>query len=116
MPPRASNISHKPHEVEYMRIQGAFTELPTEVCNELIRCYFQHVHFFLPIVDAPGFLNEYINNGSQNISRLLLWSMLLAAANVNPLLPDRRQNADLVLLSSQMRASYNEWDFHLGKP
>ena len=73
-----------------MRTHGAFTELPTEVFNELIRCYFQHVHFFLPIVDAPGFLNEYINNGTQNISRLLLWSMLLAAANVNLPLLSRR--------------------------
>jgi hypothetical protein len=83
MPPKASNISHKPHEIEYMRLQGAFENLPPDVCDELIRCYFQHVHFFLPIVDAPGFLNAYISDDSQNISRLLLWSMLLAAANVS---------------------------------
>ncbi|KAK1238144.1 hypothetical protein MKX08_002723 [Trichoderma sp. CBMAI-0020] len=74
-------ISHKPHELEYMRLQGVFSKLPDDVCDELVRCYFQHVHFFLPIVDAPAFLNEYCSNGSRNISILLYWSMLLAAAN-----------------------------------
>ncbi|KAL7929726.1 hypothetical protein V8C35DRAFT_314642 [Trichoderma chlorosporum] len=72
---------HKPHELEYMRLQGVFSRLPDDVCDELIRCYFQHVHFFLPIIDAPAFLNEYSSHGSRNISLLLYWSMLLAAAN-----------------------------------
>lgn len=67
-----------------MRLQGAFVNLPPDVCDELVCCYFQHVHFFLPIIDAPGFLNAYISDNSQNISRLLLWTMLLAAANVSP--------------------------------
>ncbi|KAM0444353.1 hypothetical protein ACHAO4_010252 [Trichoderma viride] len=74
-------ISHKPHELEYMRLQGVFSKLPDDVCDELVRCYFQHVHFFLPIIDAPAFLNEYCSNGSRNVSLLLYWSMLLAAAN-----------------------------------
>lgn len=76
-------ISHKPHELEYMRLQGVFSKLPDDVCDELVRCYFQHVHFFLPIIDAPAFLNEYCSNGSRNVSLLLYWSMLLAAANVS---------------------------------
>jgi hypothetical protein len=66
-----------------MRLQGVFSRLPEDVCDELIRCYFQHVHFFLPIIDAPAFLNEYCSNGSRNISLLLYWGMLLAAANVS---------------------------------
>ncbi|UKZ55988.1 hypothetical protein TrVGV298_009812 [Trichoderma virens] len=80
-PSTAITSSHKPHELEYMRIQGVFSKLPDDVCDELVRCYFQHVHFFLPIIDAPAFLNEYCSNGSRNISLLLYWSMLLAAAN-----------------------------------
>lgn len=75
--------SHKPHELEYMRLQGVFSKLPDDVCDELVRCYFQHVHFFLPIIDAPAFLNEYCSNGSRNVSLLLYWSMFLAAANVS---------------------------------
>ncbi|KAH8125632.1 hypothetical protein LI328DRAFT_151755 [Trichoderma asperelloides] len=77
----STTTSHKPHELEYMRLQGVFSKLPDEVCDELVRCYFQHVHFVLPIIDAPAFLNDYCNNGSRNISLLLYWSMLLAAAN-----------------------------------
>jgi hypothetical protein len=84
--PRKSDISWKPHEVEYLRHQGAFSTLPDHVCDDLIRCYFHHVHFFLPIVDAASFLTEYENNGRQNISLLLFWSMLLAAANVSGVL------------------------------
>lgn len=66
-----------------MRQQGVFTKLPDDVCDDLVRCYFHHVHFFLPVVDAPDFLNEYCKHGSQNISLLLLWSMFLASANVS---------------------------------
>src|ERR1700679_2021345 len=84
--PRISDISWKPHEVEYLRHQGAFSTLPDDVCDDLIRCYFHHVHFFLPIIDAASFLTEYENNGRQNISLLLFWSMLLAAANVSGVL------------------------------
>lgn len=75
--------AHKPHELEYMRQQGVFTKLPDDVCDDLVRCYFQHVHFFLPVVDASSFLNEYYKHGPQNISLLLLWSMFLASANVS---------------------------------
>lgn len=84
--PRQADTSWKPHEVEYLRHQGAFVTLSDDVADALIRCYFQHVHFFLPIVDAASFLTEYENKGRQNISLLLFWSMLLAAANVCQLL------------------------------
>ena len=87
--PRESDISWKPHEVEYLHHQGAFAALPDNICDDLVRCYFHHVHFFLPIVDAAAFLAEYNNNGRQNISLLLFWSMLLAAANVSLLLCSR---------------------------
>jgi hypothetical protein len=83
---KESSHSRNPYEVVYMRHEGAFATLPDDVCDDLIRCYFQHVHFFLPIVDAPTFLNEYISNGCRKISPLLFWSMLLAAANVSALL------------------------------
>ncbi|KAM3513224.1 hypothetical protein MY11210_003090 [Beauveria gryllotalpidicola] len=73
--------TRKPHEIEYMRHQGVFTKLPDDVCDELIGCYFQHVHFFLPILDVPTVLNEYWSRGSEGIDPLLLWSMFLASAN-----------------------------------
>lgn len=78
--------THKPHELEYMRCQGVFTRLPEDVCDALVHCYFRHVHFYVPIVDAPAFLNDYCAHGaaSQTLSGLLLWSMFLASANVRP--------------------------------
>jgi hypothetical protein len=81
--PRPADTSWKPHEVEYLRHQGVFDILPSDIRDDLIRCYFHHVHFFLPIVDAAAFLTEYETNGRYNISLLLFWSMLLAAANVS---------------------------------
>ncbi|KAJ6022138.1 hypothetical protein N7540_007642 [Penicillium herquei] len=71
----------QPHEVEYIQKEGGFSPLPTDVCDELIRCYFHHVHFFLPVIEASAFIQEYMNNGSQKINQLLFWSMLLAATN-----------------------------------
>ncbi|KAJ5735782.1 uncharacterized protein N7483_000907 [Penicillium malachiteum] len=71
----------QPHEVEYIHKEGGFSPLPTDVCDELIRCYFHHVHFFLPVIEASAFIQEYMNNGSQKINQLLFWSMLLAATN-----------------------------------
>ncbi|CEJ83047.1 hypothetical protein VHEMI03079 [[Torrubiella] hemipterigena] len=73
--------THKPHELEYLRLSGAFTLLPEDLYADLIRTYFHHVHFSLPIIDAARFLTEFHSNGTRNISPLLLWSMLLAAAN-----------------------------------
>ena len=80
IPPRKT--AHKPHELEYMRQQGVFSTLPDDVCDDLVWCYFRHVHFFLPIVDAATFLNEYAQNGPRGVNLLLLWSMFLASANV----------------------------------
>lgn len=80
---RATHAERKPYEIEYMRHTGAFQPLRQDVCDDLVRCYFEHVHFFLPVVNAPEFLNEYEQSGCQQVSPLLCWSMFLAAANVS---------------------------------
>lgn len=64
-----------------MHDKGVFETLPNDVADEIIRCYFEHVHFFIPVVDAAAFLNDYTSN-RHKLSPLLLWSMVLAAANV----------------------------------
>ncbi|KAJ6789457.1 hypothetical protein PWT90_00258 [Aphanocladium album] len=74
-------LAHKPHEIEYMRHQGVFNQLPGDVCDELVRCYFQHVHFFLPILDVPSFLNSYCRHGPQGSNPLQLTTLFLASAN-----------------------------------
>lgn len=89
--PRTSSSSQHPHELEYLNRKGAFLMLPDAVSDDLIHCYFEHVHFFLPIIDAANFLTEYTSHGFQNLSLLLVWSMFLAAANVS--LPLERYDA-----------------------
>jgi hypothetical protein len=64
-------------------MKGAFSAPSKELCDELICCYFHHVHPLLPIVDSQGFLEQYLKHGFQNVNLLLLWSMFLAAANVS---------------------------------
>ncbi|KAF5634684.1 cutinase transcription factor 1 beta [Fusarium sp. NRRL 52700] len=82
LPPKgALRTPHKPHQVEYMRSEGALTTLPADVCDDMIWAYFKHVHFFLPIVDAQGFLNDYHEQGPHEKHDLLFWSMMLAATN-----------------------------------
>ena len=56
--PRESDISWKPHEVEYLRHQGAFATLPDNVCDDLVCCYFRHVHFFSPNSRRSFFLGR----------------------------------------------------------
>ncbi|RBQ77930.1 hypothetical protein FVER14953_09360 [Fusarium verticillioides] len=55
--------------------------MPADVCDDMIWTYFKHVHFFLPIVDAQGFLNDYHQQGPHKKHDLLFWSMMLAATN-----------------------------------
>ncbi|KAF5967422.1 cutinase transcription factor 1 beta [Fusarium coicis] len=80
-PKGARHTMHKPHQVEYMRSEGALTTMPADVCDDMIWTYFKHVHFFLPIVDAQGFLNDYHEHGPHKKHDLLFWSMMLAATN-----------------------------------
>ncbi|KAF5614147.1 cutinase transcription factor 1 beta [Fusarium subglutinans] len=81
-PPKgALHTLHKPHQVEYMRSEGVLTTLPADACDDMIWTYFKHVHFFLPIVDAEGFLNDYHGQGPHKKHDLLFWSMMLAATN-----------------------------------
>lgn len=85
-PPTAPRLlkteAHKPHELELIRGNGGFVNLPEDVPDEIVRCYFRHVHFMIPVLNAKEFLDEYYYNGFQNINPLLMWSMCLASANV----------------------------------
>lgn len=52
------------------------------VRQELLRVYFYYIHPFLPILDAGQFLIN-TEDGNENCSRLLLWSIFFAAASVS---------------------------------
>ena len=70
-------------EMEYLRDAGVFETLAPDVSDGIVHCYFEQVHFVMPILDAPAFLNEYSKNGCQNLNLLLYWSLVLAATNVS---------------------------------
>lgn len=70
------------HDWVYLQSKGAFDLPSIDVCDCLIRAYFEHVHPLLPIIDASHFLSQYTLKGASSMNLLLLWSVFLAAANV----------------------------------
>ncbi|KIH89951.1 hypothetical protein SPBR_00258 [Sporothrix brasiliensis 5110] len=69
------------HELAYLRHEGAFQTLPPDLSDGLVRVYFEHVHFFMPILDAADVLRAHTRHGAAGLHPLLCWSMCLAAAN-----------------------------------
>ncbi len=67
---------------DYLRLKGAFTLPAQDVCRILVRTYFHHVHPTFPVINAKDFLDEFVGNGVQNISLLLLWSMFSTTTSV----------------------------------
>ncbi|CAK7199904.1 hypothetical protein SEUCBS139899_002591 [Sporothrix eucalyptigena] len=81
----ATAPSWSPHETAYLRHEGAFQTLPPDVCDDILRAYFAHVHFFIPILDVADIVRAYTQHGRmQGLHPLLCWSMCLAAANFLP--------------------------------
>ena len=68
--------------LDYLRLKGAFTLPAQDVCRTLVHTYFHHVHPTFPVINAKDFLDEFVGNGVQNISLLLLWSMFSTATSV----------------------------------
>ncbi len=72
------------HDWVYLQSKGVFDLPSVEVCDSLIRAYFQNVHPLLPIIDAAHFLSQLTLKGVSSVNLLLLWSVFLTAANVRP--------------------------------
>lgn len=63
----------------------ALESLDLLVSQNLLQCYLQHVHFFLPVLDASTLTQckeEDLRHGLLGGSPLLYWAVMLAAANV----------------------------------
>ncbi|KAF2491264.1 hypothetical protein BU16DRAFT_566176 [Lophium mytilinum] len=70
-----------PDDINYLRAKGVFSLPPSEVCDELLRCYFHHIHPILPILEADRLLNAYVDGGVQKLNLLLIWSIFSVAVN-----------------------------------
>jgi hypothetical protein len=83
--PRGKPERPWPEDMAYLRLKGVFSIPTPDICEDLVNCYFNHVHPFAPVLDSKHFLEEFVKNGCQNIDLLLLWSMFFSAANVSPI-------------------------------
>ncbi|KAL1894052.1 hypothetical protein Sste5346_006194 [Sporothrix stenoceras] len=70
-----------PEDMAALKARGCFSLPADAVQKVLLRCYFHHVHSFLPILHAGEFVYEYETRGPQKVNLLLLWSMFFAASN-----------------------------------
>ncbi|CAK7234605.1 hypothetical protein SBRCBS47491_009007 [Sporothrix bragantina] len=81
----ARTVSWSSHETAYLRHEGAFQTLPADVYDDILRVYFAHVHFFMPILDVADIFRAHRDEGGlPKRQPLLCWSMCLAAANFVP--------------------------------
>ena len=98
-----TNRAQGPEDLAYLRLKGCFSLPSQNICEDLIRAYFLHVHPFLPIIDAGHFLAEFVKHEYQNINLLLLWSVFFAATNVGPA---SRWGDVLLTLSSLLKMKF----------
>ncbi|OAG41158.1 hypothetical protein AYO21_04538 [Fonsecaea monophora] len=82
LPPYLQPISPRimSEDLEYLQKKGAFLIPETGFRNELLRCYVQYVHPFLPIVDLQDFLTAIERNQPTNTVSLLLFQAIMFAA------------------------------------
>jgi len=69
-----------PDDVLYLERKGALTIPPDPIRNELLRCYVEFVHPFMPLLDIHDFVGTIDHpDGSQTISLLLFQAVMFAA-------------------------------------
>ncbi|RVX66678.1 hypothetical protein B0A52_09491 [Exophiala mesophila] len=67
-------------DLEYLQRKGAFIIPDTGFRNELLRCYVQYVHPYLPLVDLEDLLTTIEKNQSTDTVSLLLFQAVMFAA------------------------------------
>ncbi|KAK6371561.1 hypothetical protein LTS17_008812 [Exophiala oligosperma] len=93
------------HDQIYLRSKGVFNLPSSDVCDALIRSYFDHVHPLLPIIDVGHFLAQYTLKGAASMNLLVLWSVFLAAANFAS--PDLLRTAGYASRKALKRVMYS---------
>ncbi|KIX02419.1 uncharacterized protein Z518_08360 [Rhinocladiella mackenziei CBS 650.93] len=82
LPPYIQPISPRimTEDLEYLQKKGAFIIPETGFRNELLRCYVQYVHPFLPLIDLQDFLHTIDKNQPTDAISLLLFQAVMFAA------------------------------------
>lgn len=69
-----------PEDLEFLRFRGALTIPESGLRNELLRCYIQWVHSFLPVLNLQEFLRCIAENDPNgNVSILLFQAVMFVA-------------------------------------
>ena len=68
-------------DLDYLQQRGAFMVPETSLRNELLRCYVQYVHPFLPILELQDFLTSIEKNESNDTLSLLLFQAVMFAGS-----------------------------------
>jgi Fungal specific transcription factor domain/Fungal Zn(2)-Cys(6) binuclear cluster domain len=66
-------------DLAYLHQRGAFMVPDTSLRNELLRCYAQYVHPFLPLLDLQDFLASVEKNDPKDTLSLLLFQAVMFA-------------------------------------
>ncbi|KAJ9602700.1 hypothetical protein H2200_012894 [Cladophialophora chaetospira] len=74
-----------PEELEFLRVKGAYSIPPKDVCDQAVFAFFRNAHPLLPVLDAKSFLDQYFRRGCEGVSLILLWSILHVAASFLPI-------------------------------
>lgn len=75
LPPRIP-----PEDLEFLRFRGALSIPPVALRNELLRCYIQWVHSFMPVLNLHEFLRCIAENDPNGSVSLLLFQAVMFVA------------------------------------
>ncbi|KAJ3548798.1 hypothetical protein NM208_g823 [Fusarium decemcellulare] len=81
VPRAAATNALLPEDLAALHAKNCFSLPSAEVQYQLLRCYFHHVHHFLPILNAAAFIQQYETGGPRKVNLLLLWSIFFSSTN-----------------------------------
>lgn len=92
-------------DFEYLKMKGAFLLPARELCDDIVKAFFEKIHPTLPVVNKTKFMRQY-NDPTNSPSLLLLQSILVAGSKVckNPSLFDMNGSSQLATLTFYKRA------------
>ncbi|KAI1608336.1 transcriptional regulatory protein [Exophiala viscosa] len=69
-------------DLEYLQKKGAFVVPRQSLRNELLRCYVQYIHAYLPLPSLRHFLTSFVPNESVHSTSLLLFHAIMLASTL----------------------------------
>lgn len=77
---RRTSVRLDEDDIQHLQRKGAFNIPDTSLRNDLLRCYVQYVHTYLPVLELESFLTAIEKNEATNTISLLLFQAVMFAA------------------------------------